>query len=77
MTSSINLEEEKMTLHWFNITIGDGNILGRRVTLFEAFNRVCADGDHYWGIGVLQLGQRWLFYVGYNSVSILFIGKSE
>lgn len=66
-----------INLHWLNITIGGWHILGIRVTLFEVFNRVCADGDHYWGIGILQFGQRWLFYVGYNGVSILFIGKSK
>ena len=61
---------------WFNITIGERMLLRRRFTLFELFNRHTADGEHWWGIGVLQIDQRWLFYVGYNSASILFIGQS-
>lgn len=64
-------------INWFNVTIGESWVSGRRVTLFEAFNHVCADGDYYWGIGILQFGQRWLFYIGYDSVSILFIGRSK
>lgn len=45
--------------------------------LFNFFNRHTADGDHWWGLGFLQLNKRHLFYVGHSGVSVLFIGKTK
>lgn len=63
---------------WFNVS-GPCFKIGRRarlVWLWNAFNRHTADGAHWWGIGVLQVGNRHLFYVGHNGVSIAFIGRT-
>lgn len=45
------------------------------VCLWTAFNRVCADGAHFWGFGILQIGHRHLFAVTHSGVSILFMGR--
>jgi len=47
------------------------------VRLWNLFNRVESGGQHWWGFGVLQINNRHLFYIGYNSVSIAFIGRSK
>jgi hypothetical protein len=69
-----------MNLHWYNISAPLWTIrLPRRrhlhICLWNLFNRRCADGDHYWGVGLLQIGHRHLFAVMFSGVSILFIGR--
>lgn len=51
--------------HWFNLHRGFIKVFGKNVKLFNAFNRVCANGDHYWGFGLLQIGRAHLLYIGY------------
>jgi hypothetical protein len=68
-----------MNWRWFNWSspmIGLGQS-GRRayVRLWNLFNRCSADG-HWWGLGILQIGNRHLFCVAHSGVSILFIGKT-
>ena len=46
------------------------------VCLWNVFNRHYIDGAHYWGFGLLQVGNRHLFAVMFSSVSILFIGRT-
>jgi hypothetical protein len=69
------VSEEDMTLSWFNISAPPTRPFGVFVRAFNAFNRRCADGDHYWGFGLLQIGHRHLFYVGHSGVSVLFVGR--
>jgi hypothetical protein len=64
-------------LRWFNASspaLLVGNVYLRA---WNVFNRVCADGNHYWGIGVLQIQRRHLFYIGDSAVSVLFMGQSK
>lgn len=63
---------------WFDLG-GPCFKVGTRPTfvwLWNAFNRHTADGDHWWGIGVLQVGNRHLCYIGHSGVSIAFIGRT-
>lgn len=70
---------EWSSLRWFNVSAPMWILhWGRRsfcLCLWTLFNRRCADGDHYWGAGVLQIGNRYLFAVMFSGVSILFIGR--
>jgi hypothetical protein len=45
--------------------------------LYNCFNHHTADGEHWWGVGILQIARRHLFYVGDSGISILFLGQSE
>lgn len=38
------------------------------------FNRVMAEDERWWGIGLLKINRRALFYVGHSGVSVAFIG---
>jgi hypothetical protein len=63
---------------WFNLG-GPCVKVGKRpifVWLWNAFNRV-TDADHWWGVGVMQIGRRHLCYIGHNGISIAFIGKTR
>lgn len=64
-------------LHWFNAGSPRLKIAGRNVWLWNLFNRHTSDGDHWWGIGVLQIGQRHLLFVGHCGISVLFIGRTR
>ena len=63
-------------LNWFNV--GSPALLLNRLYIraWNLHNRVSTDG-HFWGIGILQISSRHLFYIGHDSVSILFIGKTK
>ena len=73
-------EPEWSSPRWFNI---DGPMLSLftpwRFHLYirpwSLFNRRCADGDHYWGFGLLQINNRFLFAHMFSGTSILFIGR--
>lgn len=62
---------------WFNLGGPCFKVGTRLVWLWNAFNRHTADGDHWWGVGLLQIGNRHLLYVGHNGVSVLFVGVTE
>jgi hypothetical protein len=69
-------------LRWFNwsapgipIRRGKRGIIGY-VWLWNLFNRVSTDG-HFWGVGVLQIQNRHLFFIGDQGISILFIGRTS
>lgn len=51
-----------------------GNLIAY-LWLWNLFNRVSRDG-HTWGVGVLQVQNRHLFYVGSGGVSICFVGRT-
>lgn len=67
---------------WFNLS-GPTFIIRRYparpifIWPWGCFNRHAADGDHWWGVGIVQIGNRHLFYVGHSGVSIFFIGRTE
>lgn len=48
----------------------------RRFRLWNLFNRRCENGEHYWGVGVLQFRNRHLAYVGHSGASLLFLGRT-
>jgi hypothetical protein len=64
---------------WFNLSAPLWIIHFRRIALafclWTLFNRRCADGDHYWGVGLLQIDHRHLFCIAHSGISILFIGR--
>jgi hypothetical protein len=68
-----------MSLNWFNL--GARSILfrtnrsqsGIRVVPWNLFRRHTSDGDRWWGGGILQIGNRHLFYVGHTGVCIGFV----
>lgn len=60
---------------WYNISAPLWRVFGTHICLWNLFNRRCADGSHYWGVGLLQIGHRHLFAVMFSGVSILFIGR--
>lgn len=71
-------------LRWFNWSAREIAIRRRDrirtliayVWLWNIFNRVSTHG-HFWGVGVLQIKNRHLFYIGHNGVSICFIGRTS
>lgn len=58
---------EFSSYRWFNLHPQFIHIFGLRVKLFNAFNRVCESGDHYWGFGILQVNGYHLFLVAYDT----------
>jgi hypothetical protein len=62
-----------MSFNWFNIGFGRKG----KFKLFNLFNRVTSDNQHWWGCGLCQYCQRHMFYVGHSGVSILWIGKTQ
>ena len=61
---------------WFNIG-GPKIYTPIHIGTWEFFNRHCKSNEHYWGLGVGQVGSRFLFYVGSGGISILFMGKLD
>lgn len=66
-----------VSLTWFNLSAPwIAKSMDWRIRLWNLHNRVTADGDHWWGFGLLQIGKRHLFYVGDGGVRALFIGQT-
>jgi hypothetical protein len=67
-------------IKWFNFSSPyfSKTIYGKYlfIRLWNFFNRVSKDG-HFWGIGLLQIGNRHLIYVGHSGISLFFIGESK
>lgn len=61
---------------WFNISAPPVKIRRQYVRLWNLFNRHTNDGEHWWGVGVLSINRRHLFFVGYCGVRVCFIGKT-
>ena len=59
-------------MNWFNAGFGQFG----KFKVFNLFNRVAKDGEHWWGVGICQYGNRHLFYIGHSGVSILWIGTT-
>lgn len=66
---------------WFNL--GGPTFMIKRtshsrpifVWFWNAFNRVTTEG-HYWGFGILQIGNRHLFFVGNTGIRAFFLGRT-
>jgi hypothetical protein len=63
-----------MNLQWFNASPEFIKIWKHNFKLFNLFNHRAKCG-HYWGVGIIQVGQRHLFYIGDSGLSILFLRK--
>ena len=61
---------------WFNLSGKVFKMFGKYCKLWNLFNRNSTIG-HHWGIGVLQIGHRHLFFVGTAGVSIVFFGRTR
>jgi hypothetical protein len=59
---------------WFNVGGPVFVINGTFIQLWNAFHKDSTAG-RFWGFGILQIGHRHLFAVGFSGVSILFIGR--
>ena len=58
-----------LDLQWFNISAPMWRLpRGSHLRFWNAFNRH-STGGHWWGLGLLQLGRRHLFYVGNTSAT--------
>lgn len=66
---------ERSNWRWFNWSPPFFRVGGRPVKLWNIFNR-CSTEGHWWGVGVLQVGHRHLFFIGWCGVSIMFIGET-
>jgi hypothetical protein len=59
---------------WFNLSAPWFHRGGLWVRLWNVFRRCSTDG-HYWGIGILQVGQRHLLYIGHSGAMLGFMGR--
>jgi hypothetical protein len=63
-------------MRWFNISAPVIRIRGNHIRLWNLFNRHTSDGDHWWGIGILQVNRRHLVFVGFCGVYFFFVGET-
>jgi len=49
--------------NWFNVGAKPLTVRGNTVVLWEMFKRRSTDG-HWWGVGLLHVNRRSLFFVG-------------
>ena len=64
-----------MSFNWFNLNPKPNlQIRGSYIKWFNCFDRDSNSG-HFWGLGLLQINKRHLFYIGHSGISILFIGR--
>lgn len=68
---------------WFNLSAPwlrfgrrGGPLARPGIRLWNLFNRVTNTGDHFWGIGLLQINSRHLLFVGDDGVRVVFLGRS-
>jgi len=61
-----------MKLNWFNAGARIWRIGRLNVRFWNLFNRRSTDG-HFWGIGILQVNERHLLYIGFDKISALWI----
>jgi len=60
---------------WFSISSPRSRIGGYRVKWYNCFNRRqnFASGGWVWGVGVLQVSNKHLFYVGFQGLCVGFV----
>jgi hypothetical protein len=58
-------------LDWFNVGSRVHKISGFNIWLWNCFRRKNEDFDN-WGFGFIQIGDRHLFYIGWDRISVLF-----
>lgn len=64
-----------MAWDWFNASAPFLRLGRRRVRLWNLFHRR-TDWERHWGVGLLQIGQRHLLFVGHCGVRALFLGET-
>lgn len=65
-----------MGLIWFNLSAPwIGSPMNGGIRLWNLYNRVTADGEHWWGVGLLQINHQHLFYIGSGGIRALFLGR--
>ena len=62
-------------MNWFNASCPSMKLGSLHIRLWNVFNRRAAAG-HWWGVGLLQIGKRHLFYVGDSGVYPLFLRRT-
>ena len=63
-----------MDINWFNFNPKfQGKVFGKNFKWFNCFRRKTTEGL-FWGIGLLQIGNRHLLYIGQSGISFLYIG---
>lgn len=55
--------QDNRGIHWFNVSAPMLKVCDRYVRLWDLFKRRSASG-HWWGIGIVQIGSRHLFFIG-------------
>lgn len=64
-----------MSYDWFNLSAPVWHLAGRRVRLWNLFNRNATD-YHWWGVGLLQINGRHLLYLSSGGFYAFFIGEA-
>ncbi len=64
-----------MDLNWFNGSPPWLSIGRLRIRLWNIHHRRAVEG-HWWGVGLLQIGNRHLCYVGDAGIYLLFLGRT-
>ncbi|MGH2352516.1 MAG: hypothetical protein ACRDI2_23790 [Chloroflexota bacterium] len=64
-----------MAMNWCNLSAPWLRVGRLRIRLWNLFNRRSTEG-HWWGVGLLQIGQRHLLFVGHCGVRALFVGET-
>ena len=74
------------SFRWFNLSPGSIRVLGKPVRFWNVFNRHCKGGERFWGVGLLQIGNRHLFFLGHfkyydgsehTSFCLFFLGRTK
>ena len=63
--------------NWFNLGFDFIKIFGKNFKFYNLFNNITKCGEHFWGFGLIQLGQRHLFYIGDAGLKLFFINKNH
>ncbi|UHG93230.1 hypothetical protein [Spirosoma oryzicola] len=58
------MKPKTFDFNWFNLHPTFFLVFGQYVKLFNLFNRRSAEDGHLWGVGLIQIGNRHLFFVG-------------
>jgi hypothetical protein len=62
-----------LDLGWFNISYGPCRVGRFLFWPWVAFNRRSTDG-HWWGVGLLQVNDRHLLYLGHTGIDVFWVG---
>lgn len=63
-------------INWFSFSPKFIKVFGMNFKLYNLFN-THAECGHYWGVGLMQFGQRHLFYIGNAGFKLFFTSKNH